>query len=55
MHGGRPTDCLTAEQVAAVKKLYAGPRNTAGKQIFPGLEPGSEFLWGYLVKGPDTF
>ena len=52
---GDAADCLTAEQVAAVKKLYAGPRNSAGKQIFPGLEPGSEFLWGYLVKGPDTF
>jgi hypothetical protein len=52
---GDAADCLTAEQVAAVKKVYAGPRNSAGKQIFPGLEPGSEFLWGYLVKGPDTF
>jgi hypothetical protein len=52
---GDSADCLTAAQVTAVKKLYAGPRNSAGKQIFAGLEPGSEFLWGYLVKGPETF
>src|SRR5262249_8757595 len=44
-----------AAEVTAVKKLYAGPRNSAGEQIFPGLEPGSEFLWGYLVKGPEPF
>jgi len=53
--GGDAAGCLTAAEVAAVKKLYAGPRNSAGKQIFPGLEPGSEFLWGYLVKGPEPF
>ena len=52
---GDAPDCLTAAQVTAVKKLYAGPRNSAGKQIFPGLEPGSEFLWGFLVAGPETF
>jgi feruloyl esterase len=48
-------DCLTAPQVAAAKKLYAGPRGRDGKQIFPGLEPGSEFIWGFLVKGPEPF
>jgi hypothetical protein len=52
---GDVDDCLTAAQVAAAKKLYAGPRSRDGKQIFPGLEPGSEFLWGYLVKGPEPF
>jgi hypothetical protein len=53
--GDDAADCLTAAEVTAVKKLYAGPRNSAGKQIFPGLELGSEFLWGYLVKGPEPF
>jgi feruloyl esterase len=52
---GDAADCLTAPQVQAVKKLYEGPRNSAGKQIFAGLEPGSEFLWGFLVAGPGTF
>ena len=52
---GDAADCLTAPQVTAVKKLYAGPHNSAGKLVFPGLEPGSEFLWAFLVGGPDTF
>jgi feruloyl esterase len=52
---GASADCLTATQVEAVKKLYAGPVNSAGKQIFAGLAPGSEFQWGFLVAGPETF
>jgi feruloyl esterase len=52
---GDAANCLTASQVDAVKKLYAGPKNSAGKQIFAGLEPGSEFMWGFLVAGPGTF
>jgi tannase/feruloyl esterase len=36
-------DCLTAAQVEAARKIYAGPKNPrTGEQIFPGLEPGSE-------------
>jgi feruloyl esterase len=35
--------CLTAEQVAALQKIYAGPRNPrTGRQISPGYEPGAE-------------
>ena len=33
--------CLTAPQVAALKKLYAGGRNSHG-QLFPGYAPGGE-------------
>lgn len=35
-------DCLTAPQVAALKKIYAGPRDSAGHPIFPGYMPGGE-------------
>lgn len=36
-------DCLTPEQVAAVRKIYAGPRNAhTGAQLYPGLTVGSE-------------
>ncbi|HET9839887.1 MAG TPA: TonB family protein [Candidatus Angelobacter sp.] len=51
-------DCLNAAQVAALKKIYAGPRDSAGKQIFPGFEPGGEegpggwVLW--IGRGPGT-
>jgi hypothetical protein len=34
--------CLTAPQVAALKKIYAGPHDSHGRQLFPGLVPGGE-------------
>lgn len=34
--------CLTAQQVTALKKLYAGPTNSKGERIFPGRVPGGE-------------
>src|SRR5438105_10987046 len=41
--GADGPECLTAAQVEAAKKIYAGPKNPrTGEQIFPGLEPGSE-------------
>jgi feruloyl esterase len=46
-------DCLTAAQVEAARKIYAGPKNPrTGEQIFPGLEPGSERGWGFFAGGP---
>ncbi len=35
-------DCLNAAQVAALKKIYAGPHDASGKQMYPGFEPGGE-------------
>ncbi len=40
--GDDSDNCLTAPQVAALKKIYAGPRNSKGEQIFPGYVPGGE-------------
>jgi len=34
--------CLTAPQVTALKKIYAGPHDGAGRRIFPGYQPGGE-------------
>jgi hypothetical protein len=34
--------CLTAPQVASLKKLYAGGQNSHGAPIFPGYAPGAE-------------
>lgn len=45
--------CLTAPQVEAAQKIYAGPVNPrTGKQVFPGLMPGSELGWGAEAGGP---
>ena len=40
--------CFTAAQIAGVKKVYDGARDSAGKQLFPGLVPGAEAV------GPGT-
>jgi feruloyl esterase len=41
--GEENNQCLTAPQVAAVRKVYAGPRNPrTGEQIIAGYSPGSE-------------
>lgn len=39
---GDSDNCLTAPQVAALKKIYAGPMDNKGKQMFPGFLPGGE-------------
>lgn len=47
--------CLSADQVAALKKVYAGPRNSrTGAQIYPGHAVGSELNnWKGFVSGPN--
>jgi feruloyl esterase len=42
----QPPGCLTDAQVTAARLLYQGPRDSAGRQLFPGGLPyGSELLW----------
>jgi feruloyl esterase len=41
-NGPDSDSCLTAAQVAAIKKLQAGPRTSKGELIFPGYVPGGE-------------
>jgi feruloyl esterase len=41
--GAAPGSCLSAEQIAAADKIYAGPKDArTGKQIYPGYPLGSE-------------
>ncbi len=37
--------CLTAPQVAAVKKLYGGVTDQRGRKLYPGFWPGGEMGW----------
>jgi feruloyl esterase len=44
--GADAPDCLTADQVAATRKIYQGPRHPrTGQQIYPGQVVGSEAGW----------
>jgi Tannase and feruloyl esterase len=48
--------CLTSAQVEAAKKIYTAVKDPkTGRQIYPGLEPGSELQWGGQVGGPKPF
>jgi len=47
--------CLTAPQVAALKKLYAGTLDSKGKAVYPGYLPGAEDGqggWALWITGP---
>jgi hypothetical protein len=57
--GPESRNCLTAPQVAALKRLYDGGKDSHGKQIFPGFLPGAEEGpggWGPWIFGeaPET-
>jgi hypothetical protein len=53
---GQDSDnCLTAAQAAALKQIYAGPRDAQGHEVFPGFLPGAEngqAGWGLWILGP---
>ena len=53
--GPENDSCLTAAQVGALKKIYAGPQDSKGHQVMPGFPPGGESGpggWGIWVTGP---
>ena len=44
--GGESADCLTPEQVGVVRKIYEGPKNSAGVALYTGgALRGSELNW----------
>jgi hypothetical protein len=54
--GDDSAECLTAPQVAAVRAVYAGPKNPhTGAQIYPGLSVGSEPQMPVLTIGAEPF
>jgi feruloyl esterase len=46
--GADAPTCLTAAQAEAARLTYAGPKNSKGVSLFPGMEPGSETGWNTL-------
>ncbi|HUR35737.1 MAG TPA: tannase/feruloyl esterase family alpha/beta hydrolase [Vicinamibacterales bacterium] len=52
--GADGNSCLTPPQVAALQKIYEGPKNPrTGESIFPGFAKGSEAGWTGMVR-PQT-
>ncbi len=37
--------CFTGAERAVLARWYAGPRDSAGRQLYPGMPPGSERYW----------
>jgi hypothetical protein len=46
---GDGAECFTNAQLGALTKIYGGPHDSKGKQLFPGEPVGSEPVW------PDNF
>lgn len=46
---GDGADCFTSAQLDALAKIYGGPHDSKGTQLFPGEPVGSEPVW------PDNF
>lgn len=48
---GATSGCLTPPQVAALQKIYDGPKNPrTGEPVFPGFARGSEAGWTGMVR-----
>jgi feruloyl esterase len=44
--GSRGGDqCFTEQELAVIGKWYQGPRDSTGRQLFPGMPAGSERYW----------
>jgi len=53
--GVNTDECLTQPQIAALKKIYDGLRDSHGVRLFPGHLPGAEggvSGWGFWITGP---
>jgi feruloyl esterase len=53
-HGAESDSCLTPSQVAQLRKIYGGLRNSKGVELFPGYLPGGEegdYGWEAWITG----
>jgi len=49
----RNKDCLTAEEVAVVRKIYSGATTSSGEQLYWGMPRGSEYNWSPVFVNAD--
>jgi hypothetical protein len=52
--GAASASCLTHAEVMVVQRLYDGPRNSRGEQLFGGHSRGSELKWLLASFGDNT-
>jgi feruloyl esterase len=59
---GDAPNCLTADEIGTLTKVYAGAFNSAGEQLFPGFAFGGELPdpdnyngWDAYITGSDSF
>jgi feruloyl esterase len=55
---GDGPQCLTAPQVAALRKIYWGAHDSKGRPIFPGYSPGGELGpggWAFYLSGDGPY
>ncbi len=50
--GADEAGCLTARQLRTAETILSPANSTAGVELFPRLEPGTEMRWGRLAGGP---
>jgi Tannase and feruloyl esterase len=54
--GDASNACLTEPEIASLRTIYSGPRDSAGKSIFPGFAPGGEAgasAWSLWITGTE--
>ena len=44
-------DCLTEDQIEALRKIYGGPTDSSGRHLYGGVPFGSEPYWGFWITG----
>jgi len=47
--GKGDSDCLTASEAEAAAAIYRGLKTRTGRQLYPGLAPGSELGWAFIA------
>jgi feruloyl esterase len=52
-NGPEGPSCFTSYQIKTAQLIYNGAKYSDGKQIWPGLEPGSELGWTAMAGGPN--
>jgi feruloyl esterase len=52
--GAGAENCLTAPQVAAIKRVYEPAKTSSGQVVFPGKVPGAETGFGAYIGGQNA-